>query len=70
MEDPPGVTQRPAEIRVREAAATGASLLVVACPKDLVMFQDAIKTAGLEGRLAVRDLSEIMAERLPPAGRA
>jgi hypothetical protein len=36
--------------------------LVVSCPKDLVMFQDAIKTAGLEGKLEVRDLMELVAE--------
>ena len=70
MEDAPGLAQRPAEIRVREAAQTGASLLVVACPKDLVMFQDAVKTAGLEDRLAVRDLAELVEERLRPEGSA
>jgi Fe-S oxidoreductase len=61
MEDGPGVTERPAESRVREAAAV-ADTLVVACPKDLVMFQDAVKTTGLEDRLVVRDLIEIVAE--------
>jgi Fe-S oxidoreductase len=63
MEDAPGVKERPAENRVREAAATdGVSTLAVACPKDLVMFQDAVKTAGLEGKLAVRDLIELVEE--------
>ena len=38
--------------------------LVVACPKDLVMFQDALKTTGLEGKLAVRDIVELVEERL------
>jgi Fe-S oxidoreductase len=63
MEDAPGVKERPAENRVREAAATdGVSTLAVACPKDLVMFQDAVKTTGLEGKLAVRDLIELVEE--------
>lgn len=63
MEDTPGVKERPAENRVREAATTdGVSTLAVACPKDLVMFQDAVKTTGLEGRLAVRDLIELVEE--------
>jgi Fe-S oxidoreductase len=63
MEDVPGLRERPAESRVREAAGLRAvGTLVVSCPKDLVMFQDAIKTAGLEGKLEVRDLMELVAE--------
>lgn len=62
MEDAFKVRERPAESRVREAAATGAATLVVACPKDLVMFQDAIKTTGLEGKLQVKELAELAAE--------
>jgi Fe-S oxidoreductase len=63
MEDPPQVTERPAEIRVKEAASLpDASMLVVTCPKDLVMFQDAVKTAGLEDKLVVKDLIELVVE--------
>ncbi len=64
-------TTRPAENRVREAAGlNGVSTLVVACPKDLVMFQDALKTTGLENRLAVRDLAELVEERMVPGERS
>jgi Fe-S oxidoreductase len=66
MEDTAGVKERPAESRVREAAALGVNVLVVACPKDLVMFQDAVKTAGLEGKLTVKDLTELVQEALKP----
>jgi len=63
MGDAPGVHERPAESRVKEAAGLpGVDTLVVACPKDLVMFQDAIKTAGLEGNLVVRDMIELVGE--------
>jgi Fe-S oxidoreductase/nitrate reductase gamma subunit len=63
MEDPPEVAERPAEKRVKEAASlSGVSILVVACPKDLVMFQDAVKTADLEGELVVKDLIELIVE--------
>ncbi len=69
MEDAPGIGERPAEVRVREAAALeGVSTLVVTCPKDLVMFQDALKNTGLEGKLAVRDLAELVEERLAGGG--
>ena len=61
MEDPPEVTERPAENRVKEAASLpGVNTLVVTCPKDLVMFQDAVKTAGIEDQLAVKDLIELV----------
>jgi Fe-S oxidoreductase len=66
MEDVPGIQERPAESRVREAAAVGAGTLVVACPKDWVMFQDARKTAGLEDKLVVKDIIELVEEATNP----
>jgi Fe-S oxidoreductase/nitrate reductase gamma subunit len=63
MEDPPEVKERPAELRVKEAAALpGVSILVVSCPKDYVMFQDAVKTAGIEDQLVVKDLTDLLIE--------
>ena len=60
MEDVAGVRERPAETRVKEAAGVrGVAALVVSCPKDLVMFQDALKTTQLEGSLAVEDLAQL-----------
>jgi Fe-S oxidoreductase len=69
MEDPPEVTERPAESRVKEAASLpGVTTLVVTCPKDLVMFQDAVKTAGIEGKLVVKDLLELVVEAVDMNG--
>ncbi|MDR7418758.1 MAG: (Fe-S)-binding protein, partial [Armatimonadota bacterium] len=63
MHEAGAVRERPAESRVREAASLGGvETLVVACPKELAMFRDAVKTAGLEGKLAVRDLAELLDE--------
>lgn len=62
MKDMPAQTERPAESRVREALALGVECLVVACPKDLAMFQDAVKTVGAEKRLRVADLAELVFE--------
>lgn len=60
MEDT-GSGERPAVSRVREAAALGGvSCFVVACPKDLTMYRDAVKTAALEDRLVVKDLAELV----------
>lgn len=65
MEEAPGQGPRPAELRVREAAGLqGVGTFVVACPKDYVMFQDAVKTAGLEDRLQIKDLMDLVEEAL------
>lgn len=50
--------------RVRQAEETGASILVSNCPFCLTMFEDGIKTGGCEETLKVRDLAEIIAERI------
>ena len=50
--------------RVQMAEQTGAPLLVSNCPFCLTMFEDGIKTGGFEGKMAVRDLAEIVAERI------
>jgi Fe-S oxidoreductase len=50
----------PARVRVREAWETGADVLAVACPKCAKMLEDAVKTEGLEEKLAVMDLAEII----------
>ena len=55
---------RISESRAKMAAATGSSVLVSNCPFCLTMFEDGIKTGGAEGQLQVRDLAEIVAERI------
>ncbi len=71
MEDAAGAGERPAESRVREAAGLqGVGTMVVACPKDLVMFRDALKTTGLEGTLGVRDIAELVEDALGATQRS
>ncbi|HUL55048.1 MAG TPA: (Fe-S)-binding protein [Opitutaceae bacterium] len=65
MEDKEKIAERPAENRIREAVALGdVPTFVVACPKDIAMFRDAVKTTGAEGKIAVRDLAELVAEAM------
>jgi Fe-S oxidoreductase len=65
MEDPPAFKEHPALARVREAASLkGVRTLVVVCPKDLVMFQDAIRRTGLEEKLEVKELSELVEQAM------
>jgi Fe-S oxidoreductase/nitrate reductase gamma subunit len=52
------------EARVKMAHDTGAPLLVSNCPFCLTMFEDGIKTGGVEGQLQVKDLAEIVAARI------
>jgi len=59
------VKERPSESRIREAMALdGIQAFIVACPKDLTMYRDAVKTTGNEKSLAVRDLIELVYEAL------
>ena len=65
MENQPAIKERPALTRVREAASLrGVRTLVVACPKDLVMFGDAIRKTGLEDKLEVKELSELVEQAM------
>ena len=55
---------RMSEIRMREAQATGAEVLITACPLCLIMLDDASKTLALEGHLKVMDLNELVLQSL------
>ncbi len=59
MSDDPGLGERPSENRIREAVTLGVDYFVVACPKDYVMYSDAVKTTGNEERLQVVDLVQL-----------
>lgn len=60
--DDSGLRERPSEARMREAAALdGVTDFVTACPKDLTMYTAAAKATGLDGRLVVGDLIELVA---------
>lgn len=59
------VTERPSEARIREAVALdGIDQFVVACPKDVTMYSDAVKTTGEEENIVVKDLIELVFEAL------
>lgn len=57
--------ERPSENRIREAVALeDAKYFVVCCPKDVTMYEDAVKTSGNEGKIAVKDIIELVEEAL------
>jgi Fe-S oxidoreductase len=55
-----GSADSPSRRRVREALEKGANVLAVACPNCLTMLDDAVKSEGLEDKLSVKDISEIV----------
>jgi Fe-S oxidoreductase len=57
--------KRPSEQRIDEAVGLGRlDYFVVCCPKDVTMYEDAIKTSGHQGELELRELSELVLESL------
>ena len=50
--------------RVRMAAEAGANVIVTACPFCMANLEDAVKVAGLEGRMSVIDLTELVDEQI------
>jgi Fe-S oxidoreductase len=50
--------------RAREAIATGASTVAVGCPFCMTMLADGVKDHGKEGKVAVKDLAELVADAL------
>jgi Fe-S oxidoreductase len=64
------VTERLSERRVREAVQTvgmdGTGILSVACPYEPSRFEDAVKSTGNDGRLAVRDIIELIDQAITP----
>ena len=65
--DVPG-QERPSENRIREAVSLPEiEVFVVACPKDVTMYEDAIKTSGNAGRIELRELTELIEAALLPA---
>ncbi|HAL57326.1 MAG TPA: Fe-S oxidoreductase [Bacteroidetes bacterium] len=57
--------ERPSENRIREALGLKvARYFVVCCPKDVTMYEDAVKTSGNEGNIVVKDIIELVEEAL------
>jgi len=56
----PEEEQRMGVVRVKMAQEAGADVIVTACPFCLVNIEDAIKVAGLEGRMEAIDLCELI----------
>jgi Fe-S oxidoreductase len=50
--------------RVQMASAAGANVMVTACPFCMVNMEDAIKVAGMEGKMTAIDLTELVDKQM------
>jgi Fe-S oxidoreductase/nitrate reductase gamma subunit len=65
MEEEP--SQRVSRLRIRDALATKADIVVTACPFCMQMFEDAERALDLEKPLEVLDLVELVERAVAPA---
>jgi Fe-S oxidoreductase/nitrate reductase gamma subunit len=58
-----GTGERPSDQRIREAMEIpGVTHFVVACPKDVNMYEAAVRATGFNDRLRVVEITELLAE--------
>jgi Fe-S oxidoreductase len=55
--------------RVQMAAEAGANVIVTACPFCMANIEDAIKVAGMEGKMTAIDLAELVDQQITHEGR-
>jgi Fe-S oxidoreductase len=60
--------QRMGVRRVQMAAEAGANVIVTACPFCMVNMEDAIKVAGMEGKMTAIDLAELVDKQMARQG--
>jgi len=60
----PKEEERMGVLRVKMAAEAGANVIVTACPFCMVNIEDAIKVAGLEGKMSAIDLTELVDQQI------
>ena len=56
--------KRMGQVRVEMAHSAGADTIITACPFCMINIEDAIKTSGLEGKMEVVDLVQLMERQI------
>ena len=56
--------ERLSDRRIKEALATKADVLAIACDYEFSRFEDALKVAGGDKQMVVRDITELLAESM------
>jgi Fe-S oxidoreductase len=65
----PKEDQRMGVMRVKMAAEAGANVIVTACPFCMANIEDAIKVAGMEGKMTAIDLAELVDQQVARGSR-
>jgi Fe-S oxidoreductase len=65
----PKEDQRMGVKRVQMAAEAGANVIVTACPFCMTNIEDAIKVAGMEGKMSAIDLAELVDQQIVREGQ-
>ncbi len=67
MSEPSSDSLRPSELRIHEALGLDRpDLFVVSCPKDVTMYEDAIKTTRSGDRIELKEVTELLREATRP----
>ena len=56
--------ERFGDLRIDQAIETGAELLVTSCPYCITMFEDSRITMGVDEKIEIKDITEIIQEAL------
>jgi Fe-S oxidoreductase len=51
-------------LRVEQALGTGAEVIATACPYCTRMLNDAVRELGVQNKIAVRDLAELLVQSM------
>jgi Fe-S oxidoreductase len=54
--------ERFSNLRIEQAVETGAEILVTACPYCITMFEDSRVVMGVEDKIEIKDITEILSE--------
>ena len=54
--------ERFSNLRLEQAVKTGAEILITACPYCISMFEDSRVVMGLEDKIEIKDITEILME--------
>ena len=64
VEASPDSGERLAVARIRDAVEMGVDIVATACPFCLLNLEDAVKTAGYEDKIQVKDIIELLSEAI------
>jgi Fe-S oxidoreductase len=56
--------ERFGDLRLEQAIGVGAELLVTSCPYCITMFEDSRVTMGVDEKIGIKDITEIIQETL------